>query len=55
MSPHLHDTLSITSDLSDYYPSVEWDIISRVAKRRTKNYYGRCPDETYVDVVVNLF
>ncbi|KAM3721064.1 Acetylcholine receptor [Dirofilaria immitis] len=41
-------------DLSDYYPSVEWDIISRVAKRRTKNYASCCPDETYTDVMYYL-
>nr|CDQ02338.2 Bm3490 [Brugia malayi] len=37
-------------DLSDYYPSVEWDIISRVAKRRTKNYASCCPDEYYLEL-----
>lgn len=38
-------------DLSDYYPSVEWDIMSRVAKRRTKNYPSCCPDtEAYIDI-----
>ncbi|CAG9538309.1 unnamed protein product [Cercopithifilaria johnstoni] len=41
-------------DLSDYYPSVEWDIMSRVAKRRTKNYSSCCPDETYVDIMYYL-
>ncbi|KAK6106293.1 cation transporter family protein [Brugia pahangi] len=42
-------------DLSDYYPSVEWDIISRVAKRRTKNYASCCPDEAYIDImIINL-
>uniref|UniRef100_A0AAF5PZ08 Uncharacterized protein n=1 Tax=Wuchereria bancrofti TaxID=6293 RepID=A0AAF5PZ08_WUCBA len=41
-------------DLSDYYPSVEWDIISRVAKRRTKNYASCCPDEAYIDIMYYL-
>uniref|UniRef100_A0A1I7VY55 Cation transporter family protein n=1 Tax=Loa loa TaxID=7209 RepID=A0A1I7VY55_LOALO len=41
-------------DLSDYYPSVEWDIISRVAKRRTKNYASCCPDEAYTDIMYYL-
>uniref|UniRef100_A0A915PP87 Uncharacterized protein n=1 Tax=Setaria digitata TaxID=48799 RepID=A0A915PP87_9BILA len=41
-------------DLSDYYPSVEWDIISRVAKRRTKNYASCCPDGTYIDIMYYL-
>ncbi|VDO07852.1 unnamed protein product [Brugia timori] len=41
--------------MSDYYPSVEWDIISRVAKRRTKNYASCCPDEAYIDImIINL-
>lgn len=39
-------------DLSDYYPSVEWDIMSRVAKRRTKNYPSCCPEEAYIDIMV---
>jgi nicotinic acetylcholine receptor len=29
-------------DLSDYYPSVEWDILSRVAKRRARTYPSCC-------------
>uniref|UniRef100_A0A915PMI5 Uncharacterized protein n=1 Tax=Setaria digitata TaxID=48799 RepID=A0A915PMI5_9BILA len=41
-------------DLSDYYPSVEWDIMSRVAKRRTKNYPTCCPDGTYIDIMFYL-
>lgn len=41
-------------DLSDYYPSVEWDIMSRVAKRRIKNYPSCCPDEAYVDIMVTF-
>uniref|UniRef100_A0A1I8A9A1 Neur_chan_LBD domain-containing protein n=1 Tax=Steinernema glaseri TaxID=37863 RepID=A0A1I8A9A1_9BILA len=39
-------------DLSDYYPSVEWDIMSRVAKRRSKNYPSCCPGSgNYVDIM----
>ncbi|VBB31984.1 unnamed protein product [Acanthocheilonema viteae] len=41
-------------DLSDYYPSVEWDIMSRVAKRHTKNYLTCCSDGTYVDIMFYL-
>ncbi|MFH4973825.1 hypothetical protein AB6A40_000534 [Gnathostoma spinigerum] len=42
-------------DLSDYYPSVEWDIMSRVAKRRTKNYPSCCPEsDGYVDIMYYL-
>lgn len=38
-------------DLSDYYPSVEWDIMSRRAIRRAKNYPSCCPDsDAYVDI-----
>ncbi|VDK42196.1 unnamed protein product [Anisakis simplex] len=42
-------------DLSDYYPSVEWDIMSRVAKRRTKNYPSCCPlSDAYIDIMYYL-
>ncbi|VDN04756.1 unnamed protein product [Thelazia callipaeda] len=41
-------------DLSDYYPSVEWDIMSRVAKRRTKNYPSCCPNGAYIDIMYYL-
>ncbi|KAK6731395.1 hypothetical protein RB195_007706 [Necator americanus] len=41
-------------DLSDYYPSVEWDIMSRVAIRRTKNYPTCCEDGAYVDIMYYL-
>uniref|UniRef100_A0AC35TLB6 Acetylcholine receptor subunit alpha-type unc-38 n=1 Tax=Rhabditophanes sp. KR3021 TaxID=114890 RepID=A0AC35TLB6_9BILA len=50
-------------DLSDYYPSVEWDIMSRIAKRRAKNYASCCPGsgllgneraEKYVDIMYFL-
>ncbi|CAB3408723.1 unnamed protein product [Caenorhabditis bovis] len=41
-------------DLSDYYPSVEWDIMSRVAKRRAKNYPSCCPQNAYIDVTYYL-
>ncbi|KAI6229317.1 Acetylcholine receptor subunit alpha-type unc-38 [Aphelenchoides besseyi] len=32
-------------DLSDYYPSVEWDIMSREARRSAKTYQSCCPDQ----------
>ncbi|CAJ0578032.1 unnamed protein product, partial [Mesorhabditis spiculigera] len=41
-------------DLSDYYPSVEWDIMSRVAKRRSKNYPSCCPGSAYMDIIYYL-
>lgn len=42
-------------DLSDYYPSVEWDIMSRIAKRRAKNYPSCCPNSgAYVDIMYFL-
>ncbi|KAI1715373.1 neurotransmitter-gated ion-channel ligand binding domain-containing protein [Ditylenchus destructor] len=37
-------------DLSDYYPSVEWDIMSRVARRRVRNYPPGCCPKTGVFV-----
>ncbi|VDN58347.1 unnamed protein product [Dracunculus medinensis] len=45
----------VISDLSDYYPSVEWDIMSRVAKRRSKTYPSCCPkNDAYVDIMFYL-
>ncbi|PAV91319.1 hypothetical protein WR25_21905 [Diploscapter pachys] len=41
-------------DLSDYYPSVEWDIMSREAKRRSKNYPSCCPENAYYDIMYFL-
>uniref|UniRef100_A0A914YKR0 Neurotransmitter-gated ion-channel transmembrane domain-containing protein n=1 Tax=Panagrolaimus superbus TaxID=310955 RepID=A0A914YKR0_9BILA len=42
-------------DLSDYYPSVEWDIMSRRARRRAKNYPSCCPGSgAYVDIMYYL-
>ncbi|KIH68397.1 Neurotransmitter-gated ion-channel ligand binding domain protein [Ancylostoma duodenale] len=41
-------------DLSDYYPSVEWDIMSRVAIRRSKNYPSCCKQSAYVDITYYL-
>uniref|UniRef100_A0A915CQG9 Uncharacterized protein n=1 Tax=Ditylenchus dipsaci TaxID=166011 RepID=A0A915CQG9_9BILA len=42
-------------DLSDYYPSVEWDIMSRVARRRTKNYQDVSWCWFLVDIMVVFF
>ncbi|VDN00580.1 unnamed protein product, partial [Onchocerca ochengi] len=42
-------------DLSDYYPSVEWDIMSRIAKRRTKNYLTSFSDEAFIDIIVIVY
>ncbi|CAD6184221.1 unnamed protein product [Caenorhabditis auriculariae] len=53
----IHDNVTIANDgidLSDYYPSVEWDIMSRVAKRRAKNYPSCCPQNAYIDVTYYL-
>uniref|UniRef100_A0AC34QZ84 Acetylcholine receptor subunit alpha-type unc-38 n=1 Tax=Panagrolaimus sp. JU765 TaxID=591449 RepID=A0AC34QZ84_9BILA len=42
-------------DLSDYYPSVEWDIMARKARRRAKNYPSCCPESgAYVDIMYFL-
>ncbi|CAJ0940037.1 unnamed protein product, partial [Mesorhabditis belari] len=41
-------------DLSDYYPSVEWDIMSRVAKSRSKNYPSCCPGSAFMDIIYYL-
>uniref|UniRef100_A0A914VQF1 Uncharacterized protein n=2 Tax=Plectus sambesii TaxID=2011161 RepID=A0A914VQF1_9BILA len=42
-------------DLSDYYPSVEWDIMSRIAKRREKKYPSCCPESgAYIDIMYYL-
>uniref|UniRef100_A0A1I8AQF9 Acetylcholine receptor subunit alpha-type unc-38 n=1 Tax=Steinernema glaseri TaxID=37863 RepID=A0A1I8AQF9_9BILA len=41
-------------DLSDYYPSVEWDIMSREAVRRARNYPSCCPENNYVDITYYL-
>ncbi|KHJ93869.1 hypothetical protein OESDEN_06214 [Oesophagostomum dentatum] len=41
-------------DLSDYYPSVEWDIMSRVGIRHTKNYPTCCKDSAYIDITYYL-
>uniref|UniRef100_A0A914DLA0 Neurotransmitter-gated ion-channel transmembrane domain-containing protein n=1 Tax=Acrobeloides nanus TaxID=290746 RepID=A0A914DLA0_9BILA len=43
------------NDLSDYYPSVEWDIMSRIGRRRSKNYPSCCPgSDAYVDIMYFL-
>lgn len=45
--------ISIVWDLSDYYPSVEWDIMSRVAKRSGKTYPSCCPQSgAFIDIMV---
>uniref|UniRef100_A0A914QRR2 Uncharacterized protein n=1 Tax=Panagrolaimus davidi TaxID=227884 RepID=A0A914QRR2_9BILA len=42
-------------DLSDYYPSVEWDIMSRKGHRRSKNYGSCCANlGNYVDITYDL-
>uniref|UniRef100_A0A7E4VLX7 Nicotinic acetylcholine receptor alpha subunit 38 n=1 Tax=Panagrellus redivivus TaxID=6233 RepID=A0A7E4VLX7_PANRE len=42
-------------DLSDYYPSVEWDIMARKARRRAPNYPSCCPgSDAYVDIMYFL-
>uniref|UniRef100_A0AC34QTD7 Nicotinic acetylcholine receptor alpha subunit n=1 Tax=Panagrolaimus sp. JU765 TaxID=591449 RepID=A0AC34QTD7_9BILA len=52
-----NETITVVDDgidLSDYYPSVEWDIMARKAVRRAKNYPSCCPGQAYVDVVYHL-
>ncbi|CAD5209894.1 unnamed protein product [Bursaphelenchus xylophilus] len=42
-------------DLSDYYPSVEWDVMSIKALRRSKVYIGCCPESgDFVDLTFEL-
>ncbi|KAH7696552.1 Protein UNC-3 protein8, partial [Aphelenchoides avenae] len=45
----------VVADLSDYYPSVEWDILSRVAKRRSREYPSCCADSgKFVEITFYL-
>ena len=42
-------------DLSDYYPSVEWDVMSRKGHRRSRNYPSCCSNMgSFVDITVRL-
>uniref|UniRef100_A0A7E4VZW9 Acetylcholine receptor subunit alpha-type unc-38 n=1 Tax=Panagrellus redivivus TaxID=6233 RepID=A0A7E4VZW9_PANRE len=42
-------------DLSDYYPSVEWDIMERRARRRAQVYPSCCPNgDAYVNIMYFL-
>ncbi|VDM79174.1 unnamed protein product [Strongylus vulgaris] len=41
-------------DLSDYYPSVEWDIMSRTGIRRSKYYPTCCRESPYNDITYYL-
>lgn len=50
--PAVYTTYS-DKDLSDYYPSVEWDIMSRKARRRARIYQSCCPDSgAFVEINV---
>jgi len=54
---HIHEVndtpiVDIGMDLSDFYLSVEWDIMSVPAIRRIK-YYSCCP-EPYLDITFNI-
>src|SRR4051812_45922820 len=43
------------TDLSDFYPSVEWDIMSRAAERQVKSYQGCCAGSgSFVDINVGI-
>jgi len=45
----------VAPDLSDYYPSVEWDILEIPARRVQKVYKTCCPREsTFIDITVRL-
>ena len=39
-------------DLTEFYMSVEWDILSVPAKRNVKYY--KCCDEPYLDITFNI-
>ncbi|VDK65994.1 unnamed protein product [Onchocerca ochengi] len=41
-------------DLSSYYPSREWDLISLTSRRHERLYPGCCGQEFYIDVTFNL-
>ncbi|XP_046457956.1 acetylcholine receptor subunit alpha-L1-like isoform X1 [Daphnia pulex] len=45
--------VEIGINLKDYYPSVEWDIISVPAERHEK-FYECCPNEFYPDIFFNM-
>ena len=45
-------TVNMGIDMSDYYQSVEWDILSIPAQKNVK-YYDCCP-EPYYDIYFNL-
>ncbi|KRZ28987.1 Acetylcholine receptor subunit alpha-type unc-38 [Trichinella pseudospiralis] len=51
-------TMQNFTDLSDYYPSVEWDILSIPAKRHGKHYNSCCAsfDRDFIDITyyINL-
>ncbi|CAD5206774.1 unnamed protein product [Bursaphelenchus okinawaensis] len=48
-------TSEVGIDLSDYYPSVEWDIMSIKAIRRSKVYGGCCPGNgDFVDLTYEV-
>lgn len=40
-------------DMSDYYQSVEWDVLSVPAQKNLK-YYGCCLDQPYYDIYFNI-
>lgn len=42
-------------DFSDYYPSVEWDIMSRIAKRRVRKFPPGPKTGRYVELHVLSF
>ncbi|KAK2704942.1 acetylcholine receptor subunit alpha-like isoform X1 [Artemia franciscana] len=46
------DTVQIGMDLSEFYMSVEWDILAVPAKRSEKFY--TCCDEPYLDITFNI-
>ncbi|VDN83446.1 unnamed protein product [Brugia pahangi] len=41
-------------DLSSYYPSREWDLISLTSRRHERLYPGCCGQEFYIDITFNL-
>ena len=46
------DVVHIGVDLSEYYMSVEWDILAVPARRNVKLY--TCCDEPYLDITFNI-
>jgi len=53
---HINSDINLVEvgiNLKDYYPSVEWDILSVPAERHAR-FYECCPNEFYADIFFNI-